>query len=95
MSVEKLLIVNTLRRRTDLVVYNKKGEPILLVECKAPKIKISQKTFEQIGQYNIALRVPYLIVTNGLQHFCCQIDHQNNTYDYLGDIPFYDALDFS
>ena len=91
-AVEKLLIVHNLRRRTDIVVYNKKGQAIFLVECKSPTVKISQKTFEQISRYNIALKVPYLVVTNGLQHFSCCINFENSTYSYLEDIPFYQRL---
>ena len=60
---------------------------MLIVECKAPEVKISQETFHQVAAYNMTLKVPFLVVTNGLQHYCCQIDHEQKTYAFLPDIP--------
>lgn len=92
MAVEKALYVNNLLKRSDLVVYNKKGAAVLLAECKAPNIKLSQAVFEQAATYNIHLKVPYLLVTNGLQHFCCAINFQTASSSYLSAIPSFSDL---
>ena len=76
-------------KRTDIVVYDKQGNPVLIVECKAPEVIINEKVFDQIVRYNMALQVNFLIVTNGLDHFCCQLDYQKNTYNFLKNIPNY------
>lgn len=93
-ALEKGLTVNKMFRRTDVVAYTKNGQPCMIAECKAPQVKIKQATFEQIARYNLALKVPYLIVTNGLQHFCCYIDFATNNYHFLEDIPDYKDLKF-
>lgn len=86
-KVEKQIKVNTRLKRFDALVYNKEGIPFLLLEFKAPEVKITQATFGQIATYNMELKVPYLIVSNGLTHFICQIDFENNSYEYLKEIP--------
>ena len=86
-KIEKQLKVNDRIKRFDALVYNKDANPIVLIECKAPEVEISQATFGQIATYNMTLRVPYLIVTNGLNHFICKIDFLTNTYEYLQEIP--------
>lgn len=86
MSVEKQIKVNKLKKRYDLVMHTPQLKTILLVECKAPDVKITQATFNQIGQYNIALKVPYLLVTNGLNHFFCEINHEEKTYEFHKEI---------
>lgn len=86
-KLEKQIKVNNRVKRFDVLVYNKDAKPFLLIECKAPEVKISQATFSQIATYNMTLKVPYLIVTNGLQHFICEIDFENNSYKYLQEIP--------
>ncbi len=88
-SVEAGLKLYKRSKRTDIVVYDKKGSPVLIVECKAPEIKINQNAFDQIVRYNIAIKVKYLIVTNGLEHFCCTLDYENNSYLFLQEIPEY------
>ncbi len=92
MKLEMQLNINNLKRRPDLVVYSKQGNPIFIGECKAPNIGISQDVFEQIAQYNIALKVPYLLVTNGMNHYQCKVDHQSNKITFLQEIPSYDEL---
>lgn len=87
MAVEKALKYNGMNRRSDLVIYGRTGKALLLAECKAPEITISKDTFDQAARYNMSLQVPYLLVTNGLQHFCCLIDFENETYTYIKDIP--------
>ena len=91
-AIEKGLKVNGLSKRADILVYSKKGEPIFMVECKAPEIKITQKVFDQIGRYNISLKLPYLMVTNGLDHFCAKIDFHNEKFNFLEEIPKFENL---
>ena len=88
-ALEKQLVVNNLKKRTDIVIYNKQGVPDIIVECKAPHIKISQDTFDQIARYNLKLKAKYLIVTNGIEHYFCRMDFENETYIFLNDIPKY------
>ena len=86
-NVEKELIVNSLRKRYDIVVYNSNGSIHLIVECKAPKIVINQDAFDQIARYNLELNATYLMVTNGLNHYYCQMDFENERYNFLKEIP--------
>ncbi len=86
-AVEIGLKYNQLQKRADVLVYDKSGAPYLLVECKAPEVKITQETFHQIARYNMTFKVKYLVVTNGLNHFCCVMDYENNTFSYLETIP--------
>ncbi len=90
--LEKKIIMNTMTRRPDILVHDKQGVPVMIVECKAPEVKISQDTFDQVARYNSVLKVPYLVVTNGLQHFCCKMDYDNDSYNFLKDIPDYGEL---
>lgn len=75
--------------RSDITVFNHSGEKILLVECKAPSIDIDQKVFDQIARYNMAYKVPLLAVSNGLKHYCCEIDFLNSRYIFLDNLPEY------
>lgn len=86
-NVEKQITVNGLKKRFDIVVFNSDGSIKILVECKSPDIKISQATFDQIAQYNIQLKAAYLMVTNGLEHYYCQIDLKEEKYTFLREIP--------
>lgn len=88
-AIEKQLTLNTRKKRTDILVFNQLGTPELIVECKAPSVKITQDTFDQIARYNLKLNANYLIVTNGLTHFYCKMDFKNKTYIFLKDIPAY------
>ena len=88
-NVEKELTINTLKKRYDIVVFNPDGSIHIIVECKAPKITINQQTFDQIARYNTALNATYLMVTNGLNHYYCQMDFKNERYQFLKDIPEY------
>jgi hypothetical protein len=88
-AVEKKLTINNLTKRTDILVFNTNGLPHIIVECKSPTIKISQNTFDQIARYNLKLQANYLFVSNGLAHFYCKIDTQNETYVFLESIPNY------
>ncbi|MDG2371711.1 MAG: type I restriction enzyme HsdR N-terminal domain-containing protein [Flavobacteriaceae bacterium] len=86
-NVEKKLLVNGLPKRYDIIVYSKKGNVILLVECKAPNIKISQDVFDQIAKYNLSIKSKYLMVSNGLSHYFCEVNYESNDYYFLADIP--------
>ncbi len=88
-TVEALVKVNANPQRADMVVFDRSGIPVLVAEFKAPDIKISQQTFDQIVRYNMQLKVKFLIVSNGIEHFCCSIDYAENTYAFLPEIPFF------
>ena len=88
-ALEKQLTINNRKKRTDILVFNSDGNPEIIVECKAPSIKITQDTFDQIARYNLKLKANYLVVTNGLEHFYCKMDFENETYIFLKDIPNY------
>jgi hypothetical protein len=91
LNVEKLLKINDLNKRYDIVVYQPNGELFLLIECKAPEVKISQQTFDQIARYNLVLNAKYLMVTNGLNHYFCQMDFENEKYVFLEDVPLFES----
>ncbi len=91
LNVEKVLQVNGLRKRYDIVVYNSDGTIHILIECKAPEVPISQSTFDQIAQYNMTLQSNYLMVTNGLNHYFCQMDNENEKYQFLTELPNYQS----
>ena len=87
MRVEKIIKYNNLRTRADIVLYNTDGKPNMIVECKAPNVKITQDSFNQIAKYNFQLRSEFLVVTNGLQHFCCKMEYKRNEIRFVEDIP--------
>lgn len=91
MGIEKMVKYNNLRTRADIVFYNRQAHPEMIVECKAPSLKITQDVFDQIAKYNFQLKVKYLVVTNGMQHFCCAMHYSKNDIEFLKDIPFYIA----
>ena len=88
-NVEKVLMVNGLRKRYDVVVFNPNGTVFILIECKAPEVKISQATFDQIARYNMTLEAEFLMVTNGLNHYFCLMDFENEKYEFLRELPNY------
>lgn len=92
-AVERSLRMNQRDFRTDIVLFSKSGNPLIVVECKAPEVKISQQVFDQIARYNLDLRVSYLIVTNGLTHYCCQFNQEQLSYTFLPEIPDYLELE--
>lgn len=85
-NIEKTIKINKLSKRYDIVVYKPDGGIKLLVECKSPEIKINQKTFDQIAVYNMNLKSEQLMVTNGLEHYYCEINYENKCYTFLKDI---------
>lgn len=86
------ITLNGMMRRCDTVVYDNNLRPIAIVEYKAPTVKIDEKVFAQIARYNLVLKVNFLIVSNGLQHFCCKMDYEKNSYSFLREIPAYDVV---
>ena len=89
-NVEKLIKINSLTKRYDIVVYQPNGELFLLIECKAPEVKINQETFNQIARYNLVLNAKYLMVSNGLNHYFCQMDFENEKYVFLEELPSFE-----
>lgn len=88
-NVEKKVTINGMDKRYDIVIFNSDGSIHLIVECKAPKITIDQKAFDQIARYNLQLNATYLMITNGLSHYYCQMDYTQQQYHFLQDIPEY------
>lgn len=88
-NVEKQLLVAGTVKRYDVIVFNPDGSIWLLVECKAPAIDIDQQTFDQIARYNLVTQAQYLMVTNGLNHYFCTMNFQQERYDFMQDIPSY------
>ena len=89
---EVLVKLNGTSKRCDTVAYNRFLAPLVIVEYKAPTVSITNAVFDQIARYNMVLHVEYLIVSNGLNHYCCKIDYNNQTYVFLNGIPGYDEL---
>jgi len=88
-NVEKQIELNGTKKRYDIVVYRNDGSIFLIVECKAPKIKINQTAFDQIARYNLELNGQFLMVTNGLEHYYAIIDYNNQCYHFLKELPEY------
>ena len=92
MNNEVSLVQNGIKRRCDTLVSDKYGNPIVIVEYKAPNVEITQKVFDQIVRYNYVFRAKYLIVSNGLNHYCCCINNDEGSYSFLKEIPSYADL---
>jgi hypothetical protein len=91
-GIEVMFRLNKLKRRVDILVHNRSGEPVMIVECKSPDVKLDDKVFEQIATYNMSYKLPYLVVTNGLHHYACRIDHEAMKFEYMLVIPLYEEL---
>lgn len=91
MKIEGGLILNELQKRSDLIIYNNKGEKIILAEFKAPEVKINSKTFEQISNYNCKHKIPLLLVSNGMEHYFCKVNFEDNSYQFIEDLPLYNS----
>ncbi len=92
MANEVMIKLNGTVKRCDTVLYKRDLSARMIIEYKAPHIEIAQNVFNQIARYNIVLRVDYLIVSNGLKHYCCKMDYANQSYQFLQEIPIYNAL---
>lgn len=88
-AVEKKLELNGLTKRTDIVVFNRQGNPEIIIECKAPEVTINQTTFDQIARYNMTLNAPFLMISNGINHYYCTMDKVNQQYHFLPELPLY------
>ncbi|MCL2416466.1 MAG: type I restriction enzyme HsdR N-terminal domain-containing protein [Bacteroidales bacterium] len=91
-AVETEIKVNNLPKRTDLIVFNSKMKPALIVECKAPSVKISQDVFDQIARYNLTLQVNHLMVTNGVEQYFCYLDFEKQSYQFILELPDWSAF---
>ena len=91
-SVERGMHYNSLQKRTDLRVYSSEGNPLVLIECKASDVKICAETVKQASVYNQTLRAPYVMLTNGLEHYCWKVDFVNARYEALQEIPVFGSL---
>ena len=92
MANEVQLKLNAMSRRCDTVVYDRTLRPRVIIEYKAPTVNITQKVFDQICRYNIVLQVDYLIVSNGITHYCCKVDYNTRSYSFLKEIPIYTEI---
>jgi hypothetical protein len=92
MGIEMQFGYNTLKKRTDILVHNRLGKPVMIVECKAPEIKLTEEVFDQIATYNMKFKVPYLVVTNGMRHYACKFNIDFTSREYLLVIPLYEEL---
>lgn len=86
------ITVGRMNKRCDTVIYGNEGQPLVICEYKASTVTITQRVFDQILRYNYALQVPYLIVSNGLHHYCCRHDREQNRFEFLPDIPEYTEI---
>ncbi len=88
-GVEKTVLINTRKKRFDVVCFNKRAEPILIIECKAPEIKLSRNTIEQVNRYNEVIGAAIMMITNGMETYLFQKNSSNHTISYLNEIPHY------
>ena len=93
MHIEGGLKLNNLQKRSDLLIYNSSGHKVVLAEFKAPHIKITKQVFEQIANYMTVHRIPYLLVSNVMNHYYCKIDFIKKSYEFLEDLPNYNEID--
>ncbi len=91
-QLEGGLKYNGLQKRSDILVYSQQGEKLLLAECKAPSVKITQEVFDQIARYNFVHRVQWLLVSNGMEHYCCKLDWEKESYQFLPELPLFSHL---
>lgn len=92
-NVESGLKFNQMKRRSDIIVHDRQGSPFMVVECKSHTQAIHPAVFEQIAVYNYTLKAKYVVITNGLQHYCCQIDHQQKSYTFTEQLPLFESRD--
>lgn len=92
MAVEMAMRYNRMTKRGDIVVHDREGKPVLIVECKAPDVKITQDAFDQVARYHMALRPNYVAVSNGIEHYYCWIDHKLKDYAFIDELPLYSEL---
>lgn len=91
-AVEKQLKLNGLAKRCDILAYSKQGNPVMLVECKAPSVALTNEVFAQVARYNITLQVPFLAITNGLTHYAARISFTDQKFELLTRFPTFDVV---
>jgi hypothetical protein len=91
-GVEKMLKVNGLSQRCDIVLFNRKGHPVLIVECKAPSVEVNESTLAQAARYNTTLKVPFLVLTNGMKHYCIHTDAKTGGFSAQNGFPSFEEL---
>lgn len=91
-GLEITLNVNQMKKRADVCVFDKTGKPYILAECKAPEINLNDKVFEQIGRYNLSLNAPFLLITNGIKHYCAKIDFSKKEWELISEFPIYSEV---
>ncbi|OYD46207.1 restriction endonuclease subunit R [Sphingobacterium cellulitidis] len=94
MKIEGGLSINELQKRSDLVIYNREGSRVLLAEFKAPSVKITEKVFEQIANYNSIYKIPLLLVSNGIEHYYCRINFEQENFTFITELPSFNQEDF-
>ena len=92
MANEVSITLNGMSRRCDTVVYLRDLTPRIIIEYKRPDVRITQRVFSQICRYNLVMHVDYLIVSNGLEHYCCRMNYSQHTYEFLNELPDYSAI---
>lgn len=92
-SNEVSITLNDTKRRCDTVVFRSDGSPLMIIEYKAPTVKIDQHVFDQIARYNMVLKSRYLVISNGFNHYCCVMDYEHNSYRFLPNIPSWTDVD--
>lgn len=92
LKIEGGLSLNQTKKRSDILVYNSLGEKIMVIECKAPSVALTQATFDQAARYNSVYKARWLVVTNGLNHYYAKIDHTNEKFSYVAELPNYKDL---
>jgi len=92
LAIEKQLIMNGLKKRCDAILYNKTADPVVIIEFKSPEVVISQAVFDQVAVYNAKLKVDYLIISNGIEHYCCKVNPETARYEFFSEIPDYKSL---
>jgi hypothetical protein len=92
MQIEGGLSLNQTKKRSDILIYNQLGEKLMVVECKAPSVNITQATFDQAARYNSVYKARWLVITNGLNHYYAQIDHDKQGFTFVEDMPIYSLL---
>lgn len=88
-AVEKRITINGMERRFDAVVFDRESNPLIIVECKAPEVRITEEVFDQAARYNLNVNAAFMLITNGLTHYCCKMDHANQAYSFLKELPEY------
>jgi len=92
LAMEYAFKLETRQKRVDILAFSQMGQPLLVVECKAADVPIDQNVFDQIARYNMAFKVEYLIVTNGIQHFACKLDYNTLSYKFIEEVPDFNEL---